>query len=152
MLTRQLKTVLNGIKQMTDNQDYPFSYSDTYADGENSLYCPDTNKTYDYTRYAGQIEATVEHLMLEGFLTVDSGHRIPQYRLTYKGMHYGQLNAYSAADFTLRNIVVPIIVAAITAFLTSWVTIQLRSPKEVNYSQSYNDAGDYTHSDYEGHS
>lgn len=124
MLTRQTKEVLKGIKCMTEDQDHEFAYSDTYTDGENDLYCPTTDKAYDYGKHAGQIEAIIDYLILQGYLSVDSSRRIPMYRLTYLGMHYGRINWLNAWDRVWTQVLVPAIVALIVSFITSMVALR----------------------------
>jgi hypothetical protein len=125
MLTHQTRKVLRGIQAMTGNKDHAFGYSSTYTDGEYDLYCPDTDGVYSYDRFAGQIEAIIDFLILEEYLCTDDSGRIPLYRLTYLGMHYHQVNWIRTRAFIARNIILPIVVSAITAFITTWITLQM---------------------------
>ena len=75
----------------------------------------------DLSQYAGRLTSTARHLAGAGLLTIGdpSLSFIGFCRVTHDGFHVIQWDARRALDFLFRSILVPVIVAAITAIIVA---------------------------------
>lgn len=121
-LTFQAMAVLRGIRKMMPSQKNHFVFSESYADSETVLLCLETGASYDYARYAGEIDGIIDMLEDEKCISVDRSGTVPVYQLTELGMHPYQLRLIEIRDFIINSILVPIAVSAITTLVTLWLT------------------------------
>lgn len=83
-MTSQCKAVLSELKKLTDNTECDISYL-----GGTTCFClDDQNKTYNYQKYASEIDGIISLLVKEEYLT----YTINEYnfKLTQKGIHKTQ--------------------------------------------------------------
>ena len=128
MLTRQTRYVLNGLRNLLQNDDDRLAFSSTYLDCETAIFSLETDEYFDYARYRREINVIVDYLVEEKYLSCDLSGKVPIYRLTYKGLHPLQITWLQVRSFLLTSIATPIIVAAATTLVTLWLQGSLRLP------------------------
>lgn len=115
-MTSQCKTVLSGLKKLTNNTECNISYlSDT------SCFClDDENKTFSYKKYEDEIESIISALVYEGYLKYNYGNEY-NFCLTQKGIHKKQFTLSAILSyFTDKLIDILAIIIAIIALLKSY--------------------------------
>lgn len=110
-MTLQAKSVLQGLKKLTNNTERSFSY--LY---NSTCFCldDDYNITYDYQKYDNEIEGILTHLASEGYIIPSSS--TPSFQLTQKGIHAKQIQLRNIGAFLLHNLIA--IIALIVAIIT----------------------------------
>lgn len=119
-MTSECKSVLDDLIKLTKNTDEIISQVWGY-----NHFCLsyDPNAYFDYSKYAGEIDAIIHQLFNDGYIEFTGhGH---DFRLTHKGLHYKKYKWIETKRFLLTSIVVPIVVSAITALVTLWLQAQL---------------------------
>ena len=120
MLTRQCRSVLRGLKKLTNNTEANISY---YY--ENSSFClDDFSAEYSYEKYENEIESIISYLVNENFLEYNS-NKI-NFHLTQKGIHSRFLCSLDLVLFFIKELALPIIVAFITTMITLYMNGQLK--------------------------
>ena len=115
-MTSQCKTVLSGLKKLTNNTECNISYlSDT------SCFClDDENKTFSYKKYEDEIESIISALVYEGYLKYNYGNEY-NFCLTQKGIHKKQFTLSAILlYFTDKLIDILALIIAIIALLKSY--------------------------------
>ena len=115
-MTSQCKTVLSGLKKLTNNTECNISYlSDT------SCFClDDDNKTFSYKKYEDEIESIISALVYEGYLKYNYGNEY-NFCLTQKGIHKKQFTLSAILSyFTDKLIDILALIIAIIALLKSY--------------------------------
>lgn len=115
-MTSQCKTVLSGLKKLTNNTECNISYlSDT------SCFClDDENKTFSYKKYEDEIESIISALVYEGYLKYNYGNEY-NFCLTQKGIHKKQFTLSAILSyFTDKLIDILALIIAIIALLKSY--------------------------------
>lgn len=71
---------------------------------------------YDIEDY----ERTLTHLEEEGYIKINEKQEniLTTFSLTHKGYHYRDIDFEIAKSFLLKSVIVPIFVAAVTAYIT----------------------------------
>lgn len=84
-----------------------------------------------YTQYISAIKALAEdgYVTYEFFFGSERPHE-PIVMLTHKGVHYKAYTIEAVKQFLLKSVAVPIVVAIITAFLTTWIKLSLTPPPQ----------------------
>lgn len=121
MVSIQSYIVLRHLKQIADNTEIELCLL-----GDTTLICPtyEEDKSYDYSKYKGEIRSILDDLANSGHLVYprDNKHFIS---LTAKGIHPMQGLYFSFLNFLFRSILVPISVSAITTivlfFIEHWL-------------------------------
>lgn len=121
-LTFQAMAVLRGIRKMMPSQKNHFVFSESYADSETVLLCLETGASYDYARYASEIDGIIDMLEDEKCISIDRSGFVPVYQLTELGMHPHQIRLIEIKNFIVTSIFVPVAVSAITTIITLWLT------------------------------
>ncbi len=115
-MTRTCKKVLKSMRTLTGNSNAEMAW---YVNDH--LICladDDYNKhSFDCSKYDKEMYAIISKLYEENCLCEG---RTPYYfYLTYNGLHPYEIKWEKAKDFILRSILVPILVASATAWLTT---------------------------------
>lgn len=115
-MTKQCKTVLNELVKLSNNTDALMCYS--LRKPHITLYY-NFDKFYDYSTYSHEIEGIIQQLANDGYLAfLDRGNG---FKLTHKGLHRKAFEWIEIKQFLLKSVIVPIVVAAITALVTLWL-------------------------------
>ena len=107
------RNVLSGLRKLSSNTEDILSFlSGTYC----IRLLSDTSKTYDYTKYNGEIVSIISQLVSDGYLKYSFNEC--NFTLTQRGLHPYRFQWESCKSFLLRSILVPILVAFATTLLT----------------------------------
>lgn len=107
------RNVLTGLRKLTSNTEDLLSFlGDTYC----ICLVDDIDKTYDYTKYQGEIHSIIKQLVSDGYL--EYGYNEYNFILTQRGLHPYRFQWEACRSFLLRSILVPILVAFATTLLT----------------------------------
>lgn len=122
-MTIQCRKVLNGLRKLSSNTEDILAFL-----GETNYICldDDLDKTYDYTKYKGEIKGIVRQLVSDGYLKY--GYNENYFTLTQNGIHPNQFQWESIRNFLFTSILVPIAVSLITTLLTLLVKALLQAP------------------------
>lgn len=112
-MTIPCKKVLNGLRKLSSGTEDVFGFL-----GNSFCICliSDLSKTYDYTKYKGEINSVIRQLVSDGYLTYTSDEY--SFALTQHGLHPYQFQWESFKSFLIRSIIVPIVVSLATTLLT----------------------------------
>ena len=115
-MTKQCKTVLNELIKLSNNTDTLMCFD--LRKPHISLY-NNCNKFYDYSQYSHEIESIIQQLVNDGYLELLN--RGNDFKLTHKGLHRKAFQWIEVKHFLLKSVIVPIVVAAVTALVTLWL-------------------------------
>lgn len=112
-MTIQCRKVLNGLRKLSSNTEDILGYL-----GGTNYICldADINKTYDYTKYKGEIKGIICQLVSDGYLKY--GFNENYFTLTQRGLHPYQFQWDAFKGFLWKSILVPIFVSLVTTLLT----------------------------------
>lgn len=116
-MTSQCKSVLSGIKNLSNNTELNVSY--LY---DTSCFCldADQNKTFSYQKYENEIESIISALVSEGYLKYNYGNEY-NFCLTQKGIHVRQFTFASVkAYFADKLIDILALIISIIALCKSY--------------------------------
>lgn len=121
MVSIQSYNVLRHLKKISNNTDTELALL-----GDTTLICPtfEEDKTYDYSKYKGEISSILDDLANSGHLVYSRNNKY-FISLTAKGIHPMQGLYFRFLSFLFRSILVPISVSAITTivlfFIEHWL-------------------------------
>ena len=115
-MTSQCKSVLSGLKKLTNNTECNISYF-----GDTSCFClDDEDKTFSYKKYEDEIDSVISALVHEGYLKYNYGNEY-NFCLTQKGIHKKQFTLSAILSyFTDKLIDILALIIAIIALLKSY--------------------------------
>lgn len=120
-MTRQCKKLLNTIRTFTDRTSAEWSYDHK----QNIIWKIGVlNSRQNLSDFSGELDSLVDALIESGYITKSQFG----YKLTHKGLHSFEVNVETAKAFLLKSVIVPIVVAAITALITLWIQGLLQPP------------------------
>ena len=113
MVSIQSYDVLRHLKDLANNTDAELALL-----GDTTLICVDydEDKTYDYSKYEGEISSILDDLVASGHLIYPRSNKY-YISLTAKGIHPFQGILVSIATFLIRSILVPIVVSMLTTLI-----------------------------------
>lgn len=107
------RNVLAGLRKLTSNTEDLLSFlGDTYC----ICLSEDTNKTYDYTKYKGEINSIISQLVSDGYM--EYAYNEFNFTLTQRGLHPYRFQWESFKSFLFKSVLVPILVSLVTTLLT----------------------------------
>lgn len=114
MLSIQSYSVLRHLKKLANNTDLELALL-----GDTTLICLDfdESKTYDYSKYKGEISSILDDLVSSGHLIYSRNNKY-YVSLTAKGIHPFQGVCICIIKFLFRSVLVPIIVSLLTTLIT----------------------------------
>lgn len=113
--------VLSGLRKLASNsEDLLCFLGDTYCI---CLY-EDTDKTYDYTKYKGEINSIIKQLVSDGYM--EYAFNEFHFTLTQRGLHPYRFQWENIKIFLLQSIFVPIVVSIATTLITLLITSLLQ--------------------------
>ena len=121
MVSIQSYIVLRHLKQIADNTEIELCLL-----GDTTLICPtyEEDKSYDYSKYKGEIRSILDDLFSSGHISYPSANK-NFFALTEKGIHPMQGLYFSFISFLFRSVLIPISVSAITTivlfFIEHWL-------------------------------
>lgn len=122
-MLRSCRIVLKELRTLSDNSEAAITLL-----GDTTEICrfDDYSKTYDYTKYKGEINSILKQLELDGYLTTEPSYNL--FFLTQKGLHPYQTQWDAFKGFLFRSILVPIFVSLATTIITlciqAWLSAQ----------------------------
>lgn len=120
-MTKPCRKVLNGLRELSSNtEDILVFLGNTYC----ICRYDDTDKTYDYAKYKGEINSVIRQLIADGYLEYSFNEY--HFTLTQKGLHPHQFQWDNFKNFLWSSIVVPIFVSLATTLLTLLITMLLQ--------------------------
>lgn len=121
-MIRSCRAVLNGLRTLSNDSEIYLTLlrkSDSIARvGHRS---DDFPRTYNYTKYKGEINSILKQLESDGYL-VFSGTK---FSLTQKGLHPYQFQWETLKSFLVKSVLVPILVSLATTLITLCITALL---------------------------
>lgn len=112
-MLRSCRTVLKELRTLSNYSETALTFL-----GETTTICrcDDYSKTYDYTKYKGEINSIIKQLELDGYLTKQPSYSL--FSLTQKGLHPYQFQWDAFKGFLFKSILVPILVSLVTTIVT----------------------------------
>ena len=122
-MIKSSRTVLRELRNLSNNSEDVLSFL-----GNTNCICrdDDTDKTFDYSKYQGEIHTLIKALVTSGYLQYDINEF--HFALTHRGLHPYQYQWETIKHFLLTSIFVPIVVSVITTLLTLLVQWLLTKP------------------------
>lgn len=113
-MIKQCRYVLRGLRNLSTNTEDRFSFLDN-----STCIClvKDYDQVFDYSRYQGEIHATIHQLILDGYLMPDDRNEY-YFALTSKGLHPYRFQWEQIKLFLFRSVFVPIVVSVVTTLIT----------------------------------
>lgn len=110
-MIKSCRTVLNGLRTLSNNSEDALGF--LY---KTNCICraDDHSKTYDYTKYKGEINSILKQLESDGYLI----NKNNLFSLTQKGLHPYQFQWEAFKCFLFRSILVPILISLATTLIT----------------------------------
>lgn len=107
------RNVLAGLRKLTSSTEDLLSFlGNTYC----ICLIDDIDKTYDYTKYQGEIHSIIKQLVSDGYLEYAQNEY--NFTLTQRGLHPYRFQWEACKSFLFRSILIPILVSLATTLLT----------------------------------
>lgn len=112
-MTYQCRAVLKNLRILTNGS----GDSLTFLGNTNCIcFLNDYYKTYDYTKYKGEIQSIINQLISDGYLLLNTADNT--FSLTQRGLHPYQFQWDAFRAFLFTSIFVPAAVSFVTTLLT----------------------------------
>ena len=113
-MTRQCKKLLNKIRTFTDRTSLEWDYDHK----QNIIWKVGVlNSRQNLSSFSGELDSLVDALLESGHVTKSRFG----FKLTHKGLHPLSVTIDVVKMFLLKSVIVPIVVAAVTALVTLWL-------------------------------
>ncbi|MFR1846640.1 MAG: hypothetical protein ACLSXA_18035 [[Clostridium] scindens] len=115
-MTFQQNKFLKLLNAITANSEQEFFYDDECK----SVVLVDSDRKVDASAFSSQINGILLILRKRNHRIITTfGIDYTNYRLTYKGMHHYYFSFETVLEFLVKSVIIPIVVALITAVLVS---------------------------------
>lgn len=110
-MIRPCRCVLKELRKLANNTEDVLDFL-----GNTTCICrtDDYDKTYDYSRYHGEIHSIIRQLIADGYLAENRGE---SFTITLHGLHPYQFQWDSLKKFLFKSVLVPIVVSFVTSLI-----------------------------------
>ena len=107
------RVVLNNLRTLSNGSEVALTFL-----GNTHCIClfNDYDKTYDYSKYKGEINSILNQLVSDGYLLLNTADNT--FSLTQHGLHPYQFQWDAFKSFLFKSIFVPSVVSFVTTILT----------------------------------